>query len=227
MPIRVLAPAATVYGYARVSTADQNPARQIHSINEWVKANYGEDIWKALDERGFITVDKVSGVTRGEDRDSLSVILKNISRNDVFIVESLERFGRSFDGDRALRKELRERGVILIFTGMPDMLSTKATPDGTAPINAQADPMEELIETLMSSLAQYERRHIRMRQAEGIARAKERGVYARQKVLTSAQMDDAKAQIEQGVPKAVVARKLGVSRSTLRRYLNGIVTPDK
>ena len=70
-------------------------------------------------------------------------------------------------------------------------------------------------------MAEFERAIIRERQAEGIARAKERGVYkGRAKVLTDEQLAQAREWVGEGVPKAEVARRLGIGRTTLYSYLS-------
>ena len=73
---------------------------------------------------------------------------------------------------------------------------------------------------LLGSVAEFERSIIRERQAEGIARAKERGVYkGRARALTDRQVAQARAWVDAGVPKAEVARRLGIGRMTLYTYL--------
>ena len=75
---------------------------------------------------------------------------------------------------------------------------------------------------LMGSVAECERSIIKERQADGIARAKARGVYkGRAKVLTDAQVVQTRQWVADGVPKAEVARRLGIGRTTLYKYLNG------
>ena len=76
---------------------------------------------------------------------------------------------------------------------------------------------------MCGAIAEFERSLIRERQAQGIAAAKARGVYkGRQPALTGEQLQEARAILAQEPPpsKAAVARKLGVSRSTLWRALN-------
>ncbi len=69
---------------------------------------------------------------------------------------------------------------------------------------------------LMGSVAEFERAVIKERQAEGIARAKGRGVYkGRAKALTDSQVAQARQWVAGGVPKAEVARRLGIDRATL------------
>ena len=73
MTTRKLLPTKRIYGYVRVSTSGQNPDRQVYNIHEWVKENYGEDIYNSLtlDGADFVTVDKVSGATSADERDGL------------------------------------------------------------------------------------------------------------------------------------------------------------
>lgn len=74
---------------------------------------------------------------------------------------------------------------------------------------------------IMGSVAEFGRSIIRERQAEGIARAKTRGVYkGRAKALTDEQLAQAREWVDAGVPKAEVARRLGIGRTTLYGYLS-------
>ncbi|MGV0398684.1 recombinase family protein [Corynebacterium suicordis] len=71
-------------------------------------------------------------------------------------------------------------------------------------------------------MAEFERSIIKERQAEGIVRATARGVYkGRVKVLTDAQVAQARQWVADGIPKAEVARRLGIGRATLCKYLGG------
>ena len=73
---------------------------------------------------------------------------------------------------------------------------------------------------LLGSVAEFERSIIRERQAEGIARAKARGVYkGRTKALTDEQLAQVREWVDSGIPKAEVARRLGFGRTTLYSYL--------
>lgn len=78
-----------------------------------------------------------------------------------------------------------------------------------------------LMLTILGGIAQFERALIKERQAEGIALAKERGVYkGRAKALNAEQVAEARESVAQGIPKAKVARDLGVSRQTLYSALS-------
>lgn len=74
---------------------------------------------------------------------------------------------------------------------------------------------------MLGAVAEVERELIRERQAEGIAVAKANGVYkGRAKALSAEQVEQAREQVEAGIPKAKVARDLGVSRQTLYTALS-------
>jgi DNA invertase Pin-like site-specific DNA recombinase len=86
---------------------------------------------------------------------------------------------------------------------------------------------DSLAAQVINVFVQLEREQRRKRQREGIEAAKARGVYrGRAFALTDAQVSAAAADIVAGVPKAVIARRLGVARQTLytaldRRETNG------
>ena len=72
----------------------------------------------------------------------------------------------------------------------------------------------------MGAFAEFERSLIRERQREGIELAKARGVYrGRMRSLSDDQVAELRRRVEGGVPKAVLARELGVSRETLYQAL--------
>ena len=75
--------------------------------------------------------------------------------------------------------------------------------------------------TVLAAVAQLERAVILERQAEGIALAKQRGVYDKAPKLNPEQVTQARQQAALGVPKARIARELGCSRQTLYTALKG------
>lgn len=92
---------------------------------------------------------------------------------------------------------MQAKGVYLEFVDNPAL--NTGTPQGRCML------------TILAALAELERATIRERQAEGIALAKARGVYDRAPALTPEQIAAARDRINEGTPKAVVARDLGVS----------------
>lgn len=105
--------------------------------------------------------------------------------------------------------ELVSKGVSVKFLKVGQIYSKNST------------PVAKLMLGLLGSVAEFEHAIIRERQAEGIAEAKKRDVYAgRSQAWTQQQVDQAKAWIADGIPKAEVVRRLGIGRTTLYEYLN-------
>ena len=85
---------------------------------------------------------------------------------------------------------------------------------------AKADPIAKLMLGLMGSVAEFERFIVKERHAEGIVRAKARGVYkGRAKVLTVARVARAWGWVDDDIPKAEVAPRPKIGRTTLYKYL--------
>ena len=80
--------------------------------------------------------------------------------------------------------------------------------------------MSQLLLSMMGAFAEFERSLIKERQKEGIELAKKKGLYkGRKKCLNSEQVFSIQERISTGVPKAKIARDLGISRETLYRYV--------
>lgn len=187
--VKRVAATGQVVGYARVSAADQNLARQIEALGEVDK----------------LFKDKLSG--KDTDRSQLQEMLSYVREGDTIKVKSPDRLSRDTIDLLTLVRSLGERGVKVQFLDMPE-LSTDS-------------PNGEFVLTLYGAVAKLEREMIRQRQAEGIALARQRGVYERAPKLTPEQIERARQQIAEGVTKARVARDLGVSRGTLYAAING------
>lgn len=150
--------------------------------------------------------EKVSGKNI-DDRIQLKEMIKYVRNGDKVRVKSPDRLARSTRDLLGLINQLRDKGVAVEFVDNPDLNTD--TPQG------------EFMVTVLAAVAQLERATIRERQAEGIAIAKKKGVYNRAPKLTAQQIEQAKEQVELGVPKAKIARELGVSRQTLYDALAG------
>ena len=181
-------------GYIRVSSLDQNPDRQM------------EDLKSQGVEKLFI--DQVSG--KNMDRPELQKMLSFVREGDSLYVHSLDRLARNLADLLNLVQDLTGRGVSVHFLG--EKLDFDAGKD--------ASPTSKLMLSMIGAFAEFERSMIRRRQAEGIALAKERGVYrGRQRSVTDEQIETVRAQIAQGVPLSVAVRKVGISRATAYKYL--------
>ena len=180
-------------GYARVSSKDQNLDRQTAALKK-------EKVFR-------IFTDTVSGSST--QRPGLDGALNYLRAGDQRIVVSMDRLARSLIDLHRLVDELTERGV-----------SVKFLKEGQT-YSLDSSPVAKLMLGLLGSVAEFERAIIRERQAEGIAKAKARGVYkGRAKVLSEEQVAQARTWVGEGIPKAEAARRLGIGRTTLYKYLN-------
>ena len=140
----------TKYGYARVSSKGQDLAPQIN----------------ALEEHGVnqLFQEKFSGKT-AEDRLVFQELLDKVQDGDTIVVTKLDRFARSTKDALNTIEQLENKGVSLVVLNMGgDTLDTST-------------PMGKLMVTMLSGIAEFELSLIKERQREGIALAKERGVY--------------------------------------------------
>lgn len=151
--------------------------------------------------------DTVSGSS--PDRPGLDGALNYVRPGDQLVVMSMDRLARSLIDLHRLVDELTSQDISVKFLKEGQTYSLNST------------PIAKLMLGLLGSVAEFERAIIRERQAEGIARAKARGVYkGRAKALTDEQLAQAQGWVDAGVPKAEVARRLGIGRTTLYNYLS-------
>lgn len=145
-----------IYGYARVSSAEQNEQRQIIALK-----NAGVPKEK-------IFTDKQSGMNF--ERPNYKRLMSKIKTGDLLYVLSIDRLGRSYDEiQKQWRILTKETGADICVLDMP-LLDTRTGKDLMGTFIA------DLVLQILSFAAQNERESIRKRQAEGIAAAKARGV---------------------------------------------------
>ncbi|PGU52778.1 recombinase family protein [Bacillus cereus] len=149
-----------IYGYIRVSTKDQNEQRQLHKMME-----------RGVEARR-IFVDKASG--RHFDRPQYQLLRKILSQGDIVYVDALDRMGRNYDEVISERKyitrELQANIVVLENETLFDSRKFREMGD-------MGRLMEDQFLSLLSYVADQERKKIHQRQAEGIAVAKSQGKY--------------------------------------------------
>jgi DNA invertase Pin-like site-specific DNA recombinase len=144
------------YGYARVSSTEQNLDRQIEALTA-----YG------VDERHIIS-DKQSGKTF--DRPGYQTLKTQLLRSgDVLVVKELDRLGRDYEQIKAEWQDLRQMSIDIVVLDM-SILSTADKSDLEKVLIAN------IVFELLAYLSEKERLKIKTRQAEGIAIAKAKGV---------------------------------------------------
>ncbi len=146
----------TTYGYVRVSTQEQNEARQLDAMREFGVAEQN------------IIVEKLSG--KDFNRPLYQRLARRLRQSDVLVVKSIDRLGRSYNEILEQWSYItKERGAAIVVLDMP-LLDTRQGRDLIGTL------ISDLVLQLLSYVAQAERDNIRQRQAEGIAAAKARGV---------------------------------------------------
>ena len=144
------------YGYARVSTKEQNEQRQIVALTQF-----------GLSEKS-IYVDKQSG--KDFERTQYRRLVRKLKGGDTLVVKSIDRLGRNYEEIlEQWRIITKEKCAAIVVLDMP-LLDTRKSRDLTGTLIA------DIVLQLLSYVAQTEREFIRQRQAEGIAAAKSRGV---------------------------------------------------
>lgn len=180
--------------YLRVSGEDQSLARQ-----------------QELADRADKTFPEKESGREGNERPVLQECIDWLRDGDTLLVWSIDRLARSIVDLNRIVSELRGKGVTVHFE--KEQMTFK--PD------EEADPYTEAMFNMLGTFAQFERRIIRQRQLEGIALAKAAGKYKGQKPkLTAAQLVELREKEALGVPKAEIARQMGVSRKTVYRALD-------
>lgn len=175
----------TVYGYARVSSTDQNLDRQREAL---------ADVDKLIEE-------KVSGKNR-EDRPRLEMLLDLADSGDIIRVKSTDRLARNTADLLAIVRQLADKDVGLEFIDNPGMNVGTAQGEFMLTIFAAFATFEREL------IRERQAEGIEAAKARGV-------YANRPKKLSPEQVAEAAEKREDGVSVADLARDLGVSRQTL------------
>lgn len=192
-----------VYGYARVSTREQNLDRQIAALRQYI-----------ADERDIIN-DKESG--KDFNRPGYQYLREVLLRpGDTLIVKSLDRLGRN---KQQVKQELEYYKAMGVRVKIIDLPSTMADfPKGQEWI---CEMVNNIMIEVLATIAEQERLTIRQRQAEGIAEAKKQGrQLGRKKTDRPENWDEITGLWKSGSITAVQAMdRLGLKKSTFYRMV--------
>jgi DNA invertase Pin-like site-specific DNA recombinase len=176
------------YGYARVSTRDQNLAAQNATL---LAAGCCE-----------VFQEKISGAK--SDRPELKRAISQLGEGDILIVTRLDRLARSTRDLLNLLDEIAKRGAG--FRSLADVWADTTTPHG------------KLMLTILGGLAEFERSLIATRTGEGRKRAMEAGIrFGRPRRLTPQQQAEVAHRIAAGETRAAVAKLYNVNATTIGR----------
>ena len=188
-----------VYGYVRVSSKDQNVARQLAALEKFHL------------ERKSIFIDKMSG--KDFNRPSYMRMIRRLREGDLIIIKSIDRLGRNYDEIiEQWRTLTKEKHISIVVLDMP-LLDTRKDQDLIGTL------ISDIVLQLLSYVAQTEREFIHQRQAEGIAAAKARGVhFGPDRIQLSPEFIDYACLWHQGqISSRKAAQKLGISYQTFLR----------
>lgn len=184
-------------GYIRVSTIYQNSERQLEGVR--------------LDK---IFTDKCSG--KDTNRPQLALMLEFVREDDTVFIHSMDRLARNLEDLRKIVNQLVDKNVIVKFVK-----------EGLA-FNREASPMANFMLSVMGAFAEFERSLIRERQREGVELAKKAGKYkGRSKCFSNEQLDEIQQMVNDRYKKVEIAKKFGVSRNTLHRYIRNLSGSNK
>jgi DNA invertase Pin-like site-specific DNA recombinase len=178
-----------IYGYARVSTTDQDLSIQHEKLTA-----AGCTVIRA---------EKVSG-TSTEGREELATLLQFLREGDTLVITRIDRLARSMRDLQNIVHELKQRGVTLKATEQPVDTSTAA---GKAFFD------------MLGVFAEFETNLRKERQMEGIAKAKAEGVYASKGRPKSIKLDMVRALKAAGKGPTEIAEELKISRASVYRAL--------
>ena len=188
------------WGYVRVSTREQNEARQLIALR---------DFGISLD---CVYMDKQSG--KDFNRPAYGQLLDKLAPGDVLVVKSIDRLGRNYnDILEQWRLITKEKQAAIVVLDMP-LLDTRNSIDLTGTLIA------DIVLQLLSYVAETERQFIRQRQAEGIAAAKARGVRFGRKPLSRPEAYPSLLQLwrELRISANEAGKRLHIGRNTFLRW---------
>ncbi len=193
--------ASRVYGYVRVSSADQNEERQLVAMAQ-----------EGIKPRNIFT-DKQSG--KDFERPEYLKLLEKLEEGDLLIVKSIDRLGRNYEEIiRQWRRITKEIGADIRVLDMP-LLDTTLSKDLLGTFIA------DLVLQVLSFAAENERSNIRKRQREGIDAAQARGVrFGRPEIPDSKEMQEAVMLYSQN--KITLSKALsmsGIGKTTFYKKL--------
>ncbi len=187
------------YGYARVSSREQNLDRQLEVLRQYV------------DDRNIFT-DKQSG--KDFERNGYQVLKNQFLRNgDTLYIKELDRLGRDYDQMKKEYAELTEMGVNIVIIDTP-ILSTDNKSD------LERKLISSIVFELFAYLSEKERLKIRRRCAEGIEAARKRGVkFGRPCVQKPDNWSEVYSQWREGTVTAIKAMELtGLKRNSFYKF---------
>lgn len=196
---------SVMYGYVRVSSKDQNIARQMIALSEFGVC------------QKLIYIDHQSG--KDFERKQYRKLIRKLREGDSVVIKSIDRLGRNYDEIlNQWRLITKEKKANIIVLDMP-LLDTRGENN-----DLTSNFVADLVLQILSYVAQIERENIRQRQAEGIAAAKARGVkFGRRSKVIPEEFMRVYQQWERGnLSSRSAAKALHISHTTFLKWTRNI-----
>ena len=198
-----------IYGYARVSTKEQNEERQLIALKKY---GISDDM---------IYTDKQSG--KDFDRYNYLHLLKKLKKGDILVIKSIDRLGRNY------REIIKQWQYITQDVKADIVVLDMKILDTTQHKDLIGTLISDIVLQLLSYVAENERINIKQRQAEGIAAAKAKGVrFGRPKVYCA---DDYiciyKKYRHKEISREQASKLIGCSNFTFYNMLNELIKSGK
>lgn len=191
------------YAYIRVSSKDQNIARQVEAMQNI----------EILEKEMFI--DKQSG--KDFQREQYQLLLQQLQSGDELYIKSIDRLGRDYDEIQEQWRYLTKKvNIDIIVLDFP-LLDTRNQVNGIT-----GKFIADLVLQILSYVAQVERENTRQRQAEGIRIAKEKGIRLGRPPIPVPKEFEEIYQLwkENKISKRKGARLLNTNHNTFSNWIN-------
>ena len=190
---------SNIYGYVRVSSTDQNEDRQMIAMEQ------------AGVPKGNIFIDKQSG--KDFNRPNYRRLVKKLREGDLLYILSIDRLGRNYEEiQNQWRLITKDKNVDVVVIDMP-LLDTRRDK------NLLGTFISDMVLQLLSFVAQNERENIKIRQAQGIAAAKSKGVKFGRPVkgVSEEFADEVEQWAKKEIPLEEILQKYGICKATFYR----------
>ena len=186
-----------IYGYARVSTREQNEDRQLEALTKF-----------GVPEQNII-IDKASG--KDTEREGYQYLKRQILRKgDTLVIKELDRLSRNKSDIKKELEEFKSSGIRVKILDIPTTLT-----DFPPEQEWVMDMINAILIEVLGAIAENERNKIRARQREGIEAAKRKNIkFGRPSKSLPENWEQVMADVRCGNKRPVEAmRELGISRS--------------
>lgn len=205
-----------IYSYQRVSSKEQNLARQEEAFEKWCNEN-------SINSKDcLIFADKQSG--KDFERKNYQLMLEKLKQGDVLVIKSIDRLGRNYDLIIAeWTKITKSIKADIVVIDMP-LLDTRDKKE-----NLTGKFISDIVLQLLSYVAETERNNIKQRQREGIDIALQNGVKfgAKEKITNQEEIDNFKTDYISGMKYIDIQNKYNLTKPTIINMAKKLGLPSR